>query len=337
LEINVTDYPNKAIGEKGSTRSTKKELSSLLFPHWIPVLFSIIKSRMLVYVFAVITFGTFLITAGANIPDLFTLIAATAASYLVALATYLYNDLTDYTVDKINQREIIHDQKKSLQYQTTLYSMIGFFAISILLSFSISIATGVSSLIFAGLAIAYSHPRTHLKDRFITKTVVTGAGAFVASVMGMTAAVAETDVFSNIALMSSVIAFLFYFILGPLGDIGDIRGDRQGGRKTIPIVIGIKRTFLLMDGIVVFIGVIFAVSYFVFGMHVIGLVLGLTVCSVFLFQINDVSKHYKVKSKLKKTRTTLRYSVFATLIAMWMGVVLRDIVVWFEYGVIPLE
>ena len=321
LVINSINSPKK------DTKNERTDTDDGNYFAFVPVLFSIIKARTLVYVFAVITLGTYLITLGASVPDPFALIAVTTSSYLVALATYLYNDLTDFRVDQINRREIVHSNKDSLQYKTTLYSTITFFVMATALSFSINIATGISTLVFGALAVAYSHPKTRLKDMFIIKTVVTGAGAFVASLMGMTAAMEGGSDFPTVALMTSLIAFFFYFILGPLGDIGDIRGDRQGGRRTIPIVIGVKKTFILMGSIVVFIGVIFTWSHFLFGIHWWGLVLGVITCGVFLFQICDISKHYQIKPRLKKARTTLRYCVFGTMISMWIGTILKDIMI----------
>ena len=40
--------------------------------------------------------------------------------------------------------------------------------------------------------------------------------------------------------------FAFFFILGPLGDIGDLKGDKIVGRRTFPIVLGIRSTITIM-------------------------------------------------------------------------------------------
>ena len=40
--------------------------------------------------------------------------------------------------------------------------------------------------------------------------------------------------------------FSFFFILGPLGDICDLKGDRAVGRRTFPIVLGIRSTIVFM-------------------------------------------------------------------------------------------
>ena len=53
-----------------------------------------------------------------------------------------------------------------------------------MLAFSINIQTGLGALVFLGLAVAYSHPKIHLKNMFVVKTIVTALGGFIASMMG---------------------------------------------------------------------------------------------------------------------------------------------------------
>src|SRR6476661_9820728 len=202
------------------------------------VLYSVVKSRTIVYGFALATLGTFFIASGMKIPDFLVLARLIPSVYFLALATYLYNDLTDYDVDKVNSRDNNYSSKKT-NYQQILYSTIGFFVISISLAFSINMFTGVAALAFLGLAIVYSHPKIHLKDMFVIKTVVTASGGFIAALMGSLA----VQNISYVGISASLMFFLMYFINGPLGDMGDISGDRKGGRRTIPIVLGIQKTF----------------------------------------------------------------------------------------------
>ena len=68
------------------------------------VLLSLIKSRTIVYGFALAALGTFFIASGLKIPDFLILARLVTSVYFLALATYLYNDLTDYDVDKVNNR-----------------------------------------------------------------------------------------------------------------------------------------------------------------------------------------------------------------------------------------
>lgn len=275
----------------------------------------LIKSRTLVYVFAIVSLGTFLISSGPQIPNFLISIKLIGSVYFLALATYLYNDLTDYSVDKINGRKTsISDPSK---YEITKYATILFFGVSILLAFSINIATGLSSLSFLVLAITYSHPKTHLKDRFVIKTAATAAGGAFASLMGYTA----SDSVSYAGIIPPFIAFMFWFTLGPLGDVSDIKGDSENGRRTFPIVLGIKNTFRLMHSAMVLIMIGISIMYYVNAINFIGLILSLITCVFTTFVIKRVSKQYENKKIIKQSRTLLRYNIFIIQFAMFVGLV----------------
>lgn len=284
-------------------------------------LYSIIKSRTIVYGFALAALGTFFIASGMKIPDFFMLAKLTTSVFFLALATYLYNDLTDYDVDQVNDRDTLSSQRKNrLQI---LYHTIGFFVVSTLLAFSINVQTGMGALVFLGLAIAYSHPKVHLKNMFVVKTVVTALGGFIASMMG---ALAIQHV-SYLAITSSAIVFLIYFINGPLNDIRDLEGDRKGGRRTIPIVIGVKKSFAIIIGSISSIATMIVASYCFLGINITGVILGLTVCGYLVLKIMRLSTNYGDKKKMNKTRTTVRNSIFTIQISIFVGLILNQFLI----------
>jgi len=251
-----------------------------------------------------------------KIPDFLVLARLTASVYFLALATYLYNDLTDYDVDKVNNRNVISSQRKN--YLQILYHTIGFFAVSTMLAFSINVQTGIGALVFMGLAIAYSHPKVQLKSMFVVKTIVTALGGFIASMMG---ALAIQNI-SYLAIASSAIVFLIYFINGPLNDIRDLEGDKKGGRRTIPIVVGVRKSFGIIIGSISSIAALIVTSYYFLGINVIGIALGLIVCGYLVLKIVQLSKNYDDKKSMNKTRTTVRNSIFTIQISLFVGLVL---------------
>ena len=176
--------------------------------------------------------------------------------------------------------------------------------------------TGIAALAFLGLAIVYSHPKIHLKDMFVIKTVVTASGGFIAALMG---ALAVHNV-SYVGISASMMFFLMYFINGPLGDMGDISGDKKGGRRTIPIVLGIQKTFGVIFISVAAMAVILVVNYYFFGLNVLGLALGLMICVYIAFRIKKLLVQYESKMVMNKTRTTIRFSVFAVQLSMLVGI-----------------
>jgi len=291
--------------------------------HLLPILFSIVKSRTLVYAFALAATGTFLISSGVKIPDILVLVRLTVSVYFLALATYLYNDLTDYDIDTMNKRDSNYSSKRT-NYLQILYSTIAFFVISILLAFSINMPTGIASCVFLGLGIVYSHPRIQLKKLFVVKTIVTAAGGFIASLMGSLAVGNVTYA----GLSASLVFFLMYFINGPLGDIGDISGDRKGGRRTIPIVLGVKKTFGVIFVSISSIATILIANYYFFDLHVAGLVLGLVICLFIALKIKKLFAQFSDKAKLSQARTIVRFSIFSIQISILIGMTLNKVSFW---------
>ena len=281
------------------------------------VLISLIKSRTIVYGFALAALGTFFIASGLKIPDFLVLIRLTISVYFLALATYLYNDLTDYDVDAVNNRNTA--SSKRTHYLQILFYTMGFFTISLLLAFSINTQTGLGALVFLGLAVAYSHPKIHLKNMFVIKTIVTALGGFIASMMGSLA----TQNVSYLALTSSSIVFLIYFINGPLNDIRDLKGDKIGGRRTIPIVIGVRKSFVVIIASIVSIAAMIIMGYYFLGMNVVGVVLGLAVCGYLIFKIVKLFRSYDDKMKMNKTRTIVRNSIFTIQFSIFIGLILN--------------
>ncbi|SHO47711.1 Prenyltransferase, UbiA family [Nitrosotalea sinensis] len=277
-----------------------------------------IKSRTIVYGFALASLGTFLISSGMQIPDFFTLSKLTLSVYFLALATYLYNDLTDYDVDEVNDRNTM-SSKKTYRNQI-MYATTGFFVFSTSMAFWINMQTGIAALVFLGLAIAYSHPKIHLKNMFVIKTIVTALGGFIASMMGAFA----TQNISYFALASSTIVFLIYFINGPLNDIRDLEGDKKGGRRTIPIVIGVKKSFMVVIGSILSIAMLILAGHYFLGMHMIGAILGLMVCGYLVMKIGKLTRNYSDKKSMNKTRTSVRNSIFTIQGSILVGLILSQ-------------
>jgi geranylgeranylglycerol-phosphate geranylgeranyltransferase len=215
-----------------------------------------VKARSNVYIFAFATLISLILGLRGNAVDYSIAICVICASYFMALATYIYNDITDFEVDKINKTN-----RPSVTGKTTKRQLIIIVSIlngvALLLTSFAGLNAVCVSVLFITLGIAYSHPSLNLKDKSPLKTVVTAAGAGLLSLLGGTAALTATNSnyddinpFSFLSILPIVYAtlffFAFFFILGPLGDIGDLKGDRIVGRRTFPIVLGMKSTMMIM-------------------------------------------------------------------------------------------
>lgn len=237
------------------------------------------KARSNVYIFAFATLVSLVLGSHGHVDPI---IAGSVivASYFMALATYIYNDATDFEVDKINKTNRPSVTGKTTKRQLIIMVSILNCAALLLVALAtisashaiilINIYPLLISISFIGIGVAYSHPKSNLKDKFPLKTVVTAAGAALLSLLGGTAASsgvgaigAVSGIYANHIITTTIIGtattifslpicyaalffFAFFFILGPLGDIADLKGDRTVGRRTFPIVIGIRSTLVVM-------------------------------------------------------------------------------------------
>lgn len=261
------------------------------------------KARSNVYIFAFATMISLILGTHANLDPIIAAKAVTA-SYFLALGAYVYNDITDFEVDKINKTNRPSVTGKATKSQ--LVNLVSFlFGFSVLLTASINFYSIFISVFFTLLGITYSHQRFNLKNKFPLKTVATASGAALLSLLGGTAV-------TNISLpiiYAALFFFAFFFILGPLGDIGDLKGDRAGGRRTFPIVIGMKPTLMVMLSVPILILLITLLTHIIvhFNNKMFGIypIVGTSMATLALLLY--ISKRLNDVSVIKSMRPKMRY------------------------------
>jgi geranylgeranylglycerol-phosphate geranylgeranyltransferase len=254
-----------------------------------------------IYCFPVATLITVILGEQGNI-DPYLVIRTVLGSYFLGLATYVYNDLTDFEGDKINKinRPSVTGKTTKPQLLTIVCILFG---IGLSLTAFINYYTFCISGLFTILGIVYSHPQFKLKDKFPLKTVVTAGGATLLSLLGG-AAVLNTSV---PILYTSLSFFIFYFILSPLGDIGDIKGDRAVGRRTFPVVIGMKATLLIMFSVPCMIMTMTGLAYGALDMNMLGVYAIISNCLVITIMILHMSSRLNDSPTIKSMRPKMRH------------------------------
>jgi geranylgeranylglycerol-phosphate geranylgeranyltransferase len=169
------------------------------------------------------------------------------ASFLIIVGMYVLNDLFDADIDQINgkKRPIPLGQvsKNQALAFVILSNATGVF-IAIL---SFSYASTVIALMIVAIGLMYSIPKIALKDRFIIKTLSIAISLMLCLLFGSTgiysSTISRNSLYELIAPIyaASMLGFMI-FVTSPLNDLGDISGDKEAGRRTIPIVIGRKNT-----------------------------------------------------------------------------------------------
>jgi 4-hydroxybenzoate polyprenyltransferase len=172
-------------------------------------------------------------------------ISLLAASFLITFAVYSLNIVTDSKEDSINRAQT-HPKKAKFYLVLSIVSMIASLAIGIrdsLSAFSVLIIPLLIGLVYS-IKISKSFPR--LKEIVGVKSIV------VALSWGVTGAFLPATMYSiPVYKVASVFFYVFAQILVNtiIFDALDVKGDHASGIKTVPLVLGIKKTRALLLGI----------------------------------------------------------------------------------------
>jgi geranylgeranylglycerol-phosphate geranylgeranyltransferase len=172
------------------------------------------------------------------------------ASFMIIIGMYVLNDLSDADIDRANgkKRPIPLGQvsKKQAVAFVIICNVIGILITTLTYS-SVSI---LIALMIAVIGLMYSLPKTALKNRFIIKTLSIAIALMLCSLLGSTGLYGQT--ISNnsvdkliVPLYAASMLGIMIFVTSPLNDLGDIDGDKEAGRRTIPIAIGKRKTVKL--------------------------------------------------------------------------------------------
>jgi geranylgeranylglycerol-phosphate geranylgeranyltransferase len=184
-----------------------------------------------------------------------------AAPFLIVTGMYVLNDLVDAELDKSSGKKRPISSGQVTKAQALLFvimtSAIG--VILALITFNLPSIIIVLTIIAIGLM--YSAPKICLKDRFVLKTASIAVTSMLCLMLGSSYAFTNTNSmihhsfnYNTVSSLNSRILACTYaalmsgsiiFITSLLNDLGDVRGDRAFGRRTIPVVIGKKNTVIL--------------------------------------------------------------------------------------------
>lgn len=178
---------------------------------------------------------------------------------LVGFSVYNLNRKTDEAEDAINRQDRFQFTKK---YENHLYTLaLAGYGLAILLAGLNGLYALLIVLIPLVSGILYSIPclppatgYRRLKEIPLVKNLVVGI-AWGATLTFIPITVSHAPV-----TLATAITLLFFstyaFIASTLPDIRDKEGDEQAGIRTIPVVIGVERTLILITSLNVLIGFI---------------------------------------------------------------------------------
>jgi 4-hydroxybenzoate polyprenyltransferase len=222
--------------------------------------------------------------------------------FLVCFSVYNLNRKTDEAEDVINRQDRYSFTKK---YEKHLYlAAISGCCLAFGLAFGYGWMTFFVVLLpfIAGIlySIPFLPPSTgyrRLKEIPVVKNLVVSA-AWAAPLTFIAITTSHAPVTSATAI--NLIFFLGWaFIASTLPDVRDKEGDEQAGIRTIPVVIGVERTMMLVTGINIFVGIITALLSLIFLTPAVALLIG----------VSTVYLHLSIRSFSRTKRKDIIFDI----------------------------
>jgi 4-hydroxybenzoate polyprenyltransferase len=167
---------------------------------------------------------------------------------MIAVGMYVLNDLVDVDLDRANSKNRpIPSGLVSRKQAWSFIIMTNGAAIGMSIA-TFHLASIVLVLLMIILGILYSMTRIALMNRFVLKNIAIASFYVMCIMLGITStygidfAINEPIIPIHTIAMSGIMIFACSII----NDLGDTKGDKQAGRRTIPIVLGGKNTIELL-------------------------------------------------------------------------------------------
>jgi geranylgeranylglycerol-phosphate geranylgeranyltransferase len=169
-------------------------------------------------------------------------------SLLVAAGMYILNDLVDVDLDRTNAKNRPIPSGKVSKRQAWIF---------IMLTNGIAVALGASTYNLASImlivpmlliGILYSAPKVALMKRFVIKNLTIAIFYMLCVLLGITSSYGTELAFGKPIIPIHAIAIfgIMIFVGSIVNDLGDVKGDKAAGRRTIPIVIGAESTLTML-------------------------------------------------------------------------------------------
>ena len=273
------------------------------------------ESRVLIFVWALL--AAYLIASDLH-PDIYRLALLLSSGYLLSLGIYVLNGVMDLEEDRINSP----DRPLASGAVRIEYAKI-FLVLSISSSFLIGLFISLTTVALYGivvfLGISYSIPRINAKKRFPHKMVVAASGS---AVFSLTGGVAAQNL--NPTIFFAAVSFaLFAMVTLLLGDIADLRGDKSAGVRSLPLVIGPKKSVWFIIAIPMILCALGVMLFRFVNLNILFLLLLVALSTysslttkTLLGNYDDIKVCRKVKSRMRIIHFILQFAFIVGLIAL---------------------
>ncbi len=173
------------------------------------------------------------------------IIPAPFITLMITIGMFILNDLVDADLDKTNlKNRPIPSGRVSKKQAWTFIMLTNGAALGILIS-----APAIDSIIFVMpmiiIGILYSMPKKiALMNRFVIKNIAISLFYMLCTMLGITWSYGiELAINNPITTIHTItMSGIMIFVGSTINDLGDVKGDKAAGRRTIPIVLGGENT-----------------------------------------------------------------------------------------------
>ncbi|MDD1719753.1 MAG: UbiA family prenyltransferase [Methanoregulaceae archaeon] len=179
-------------------------------------------------------------------------VAGIAIMFLVAFSVYNLNRKTDEAEDSINHQGRFAFTKKF--EKVLFFSALACYALAVFIAIPYGIFPVLVTLVPLLAGILYSVPCLPRRMRYRRlKEIPVVKNLVVAFAWSLTLTFLPVSVGVTFSPMKVLLAFIFFtsyvFIASTIPDIRDREGDALSGVRTIPVILGVERTTMLLTGI----------------------------------------------------------------------------------------
>src|SRR5215210_1490342 len=169
------------------------------------------------------------------------IIPAPFITLMITVGMFILNDLVDADLDKVNlKNRPIPSGLVSKKQAWTFIMLTNGAALGVLIS-TLPIASAIFVMPMMLIGILYSMPkRIALMKRFVIKNVAIALFYMLCSMLGITSSYGIELAINNpiVTIHTITMSGIMIFVGSTINDLGDIKGDKAAGRRTIPIVLG---------------------------------------------------------------------------------------------------
>lgn len=168
---------------------------------------------------------------------------------MIAVGMYVLNDLVDADIDRVNSKNRPIPSGLVSRKQAWSFIMLTNGAAVGMAIITFNLVSCILLVPMMLIGILYSLPKnTALMNRFLLKNIAIALFYGLCGMLGFTSIYGMSLVIDNsmVAVHTMAMSAIMIFVGSTINDLGDIKGDKASGRRTIPIVLGGKNTVMTL-------------------------------------------------------------------------------------------